>query len=319
MSDHNSRLLGEIEQDGVYAAPLLRVRAARETAALLRGLRKQAGLTQQAIAAKLGVSQARISQVESGVLDFLPPLDFIYLFTDACGARLSLHAEEKNAVTAAAPMRAVATPTAMAAGLAEEPLAERWRAEADAGEARVADVAAPARLRTYRIAARGTALGPETITRDIPDAGDEALRHLDDNGIARVGVRLREGDILVGKTTPISDDSTESPETRLLRAIFGEKGPVRDTSLRMPAGITGTVVAVHDGSRSGERSVAVDVALEEAREFAVSREAAPEAIPESLEILTREMESRRAAIGTPASAAPAEPIPEPPRTLKESE
>lgn len=92
VNDHNSRLLGEIEQDGAYAAPLLRVRAARETAALLRGLRKRAGLTQQAIAAKLGVSQARISQVESGVLDFLPPLDFIYLFTDACSARLTLSA-----------------------------------------------------------------------------------------------------------------------------------------------------------------------------------------------------------------------------------
>lgn len=326
MSDHNSRLLGEIEQDGVYAAPLLRVRAARETAALLRGLRKQAGLTQQAIAAKLGVSQARISQVESGVLDFLPPLDFVYLFADACGARLSLHAEEKNAATAAAPMRAVATPAAMAAGLAEAPVAERWRAEADAGDARMADVASPARLRTYRIAARDTALGPETISRDIPDASDEALRHLDDNGIARVGARLREGDILVGKTTPTRGDSTESPETRLLRTILGEKAAVRDTSLRMPAGTSGTVVAVHDGSRSGERSVEIDVALEAAPAFAVSRalaalagEFAPETVPRSLDILTREMESRRAAIATPAPAAPAEPIPEPPRTLKESE
>ena len=318
VNDHNSRLLGESEQDGVYAAPLLRVRAARETAALLRGLRKQAGLTQQAIATRLGVSQARISQVESGVLDFLPPLDFVYLFADACGARLSLHAEEKSTATAAAPMRPVATPTAMAAGLAEEP------AVADAEDARVADVAAPARLRTYRIAARDTAFGPETISRDIPDADDEALRHLDDNGIASVGAHLREGDILVGKTTPTRDDSTESPETRLLRAIFGEKAPVRDTSLRMPPGTSGTVVAVHDDSRSGERSVEIDVALEEApaassAPAAAAGEAAPEAIPESLEILTREMESRRAAIGTAASAAPTEPIPERARTLKESE
>ncbi|MBN9549775.1 MAG: helix-turn-helix domain-containing protein [Alphaproteobacteria bacterium] len=308
MNDHDSRLLSEIEQDSAYTAPLLRVRAARETAALLRGLRKQAGLTQQAIAARLGVSQARISQVESGVLDHLPPLDFIYLFTDACGARLSLHAEEKNAAVAAAPMQD------MAAGLAEEPAAERWPAVADAGDA------SPVRVRTYRISTHDTAFGPETITRDIPDAGDEALRHLDDNGIARIGAHLREGDILVGKTTPDKDDS----ESRLLRAIFGKQASARDTSLRMPAGTSGTVVAVHDDSRSGERSVRVDVAIETnvavspATRAAAARDAALEAIPESLEILTREIESRRPAMEAPASAASAEPIPEPPRTLKES-
>jgi transcriptional regulator with XRE-family HTH domain len=308
VNDHDSRLLSEIEQDSAYTAPLLRVRAARETAALLRGLRKQAGLTQQAIAARLGVSQARISQVESGVLDHLPPLDFIYLFTDACGARLSLHAEEKNAIVATTPMHAMAAPTAAAAGLAEEPAAERWPAVADAGGA------SPVRVRTYRISTHDTALGPETITRDIPDAGDETLRHLDDNGIARIGAHLREGDILVGKTTPDKDD----PESRLLRAIFGKKASVRDTSLRMPAGTSGTVVAVHDDTRSGERSVRVDVAIE--TDVAVSpanrAAAARDAVPESLEVLSREVESRRPAME--ASATSAESVPEPPRTLKES-
>jgi transcriptional regulator with XRE-family HTH domain len=85
-----SRLLAELQRDEAYAGPLLRVRAAREAAAVMRGMRKRAGLTQKAIAERLKVSQARISQIESGVLDYLPPLDFIYLFADACGRHVSL-------------------------------------------------------------------------------------------------------------------------------------------------------------------------------------------------------------------------------------
>lgn len=90
MSDTQSRLLTKIESDPAFADAVLGVRAAKETSAMLRGMRIDAGLTQAELARKLSVSQARISQVEGGLLDHLPPLDFIYRFAAACGRQVSM-------------------------------------------------------------------------------------------------------------------------------------------------------------------------------------------------------------------------------------
>lgn len=103
----------------------------------------------------------------------------------------------------------------------------------------------------YIVEARDTKLGPEEITRDIPNIGESALACLDEDGVVRVGTRVRPGDILVGKVT-LKGDIQYSPEEKLLRAIFGEKSrEVRDTSLRVPPGIEGTVIDVKVFSRSG--------------------------------------------------------------------
>ncbi|HOX45126.1 MAG TPA: DNA-directed RNA polymerase subunit beta [Myxococcota bacterium] len=99
--------------------------------------------------------------------------------------------------------------------------------------------------------ARDTKLGREEITRDIPNVGEEALKDLDESGIIRVGAEVQPGDILVGKITP-KGETQLSPEEKLLRAIFGEKaGDVRDTSLRVPPGIAGTVINARVFSRKG--------------------------------------------------------------------
>ena len=99
--------------------------------------------------------------------------------------------------------------------------------------------------------ARDTKLGREDITRDIPNVGEEALGDLDESGIVRIGAEVQPGDILVGKITP-KGETQLSPEEKLLRAIFGEKaGDVRDTSLRVPPGISGTVINVRVFSRKG--------------------------------------------------------------------
>lgn len=105
----------------------------------------------------------------------------------------------------------------------------------------------------YIVDARDTKLGPEEITRDIPNVSESTLAGLDDDGIVRIGTRVEPGDILVGKVT-LKGDIQYSPEEKLLRAIFGEKSrEVRDTSLRVPPGIEGTVVDVKIFSRSGIR------------------------------------------------------------------
>jgi len=105
----------------------------------------------------------------------------------------------------------------------------------------------------YVVDARDTKLGPEEITRDIPNVSEGVLAGLDDDGIVRVGTRVKPGDILVGKVT-LKGDIQYSPEEKLLRAIFGEKSrEVRDTSLRVPPGVHGTVVDVKIFSRSGIR------------------------------------------------------------------
>ncbi len=105
----------------------------------------------------------------------------------------------------------------------------------------------------YIVDARDTKLGPEEITRDIPNVSEAALEGLDEDGIVRVGTRVKPGDILVGKVT-LKGDIQYSPEEKLLRAIFGEKArEVRDTSLRVPPGVEGSVIDVKVFSRSGMR------------------------------------------------------------------
>lgn len=106
-------------------------------------------------------------------------------------------------------------------------------------------------IEEYEIDARDTKLGPEEITRDIPNVSEEALKDLDESGIIRIGARVTEGDILVGKVTPKGESQT-TPEEKLLRAIFGEKaGDVKDASLRVPPGVSGTVVDVQVMTRRG--------------------------------------------------------------------
>ncbi len=106
-------------------------------------------------------------------------------------------------------------------------------------------------IEEFEVAARDTKLGKEEITRDIPNVGEEALLNLDDSGIVKVGAHVLQGDILVGKITP-KGETQLSPEEKLLRAIFGEKaGDVRDTSLRVPPGVAGTVISAQVFAREG--------------------------------------------------------------------
>jgi len=106
-------------------------------------------------------------------------------------------------------------------------------------------------IEEFECVARDTKLGKEDITRDIPNVGEEALVDLDEAGIVRIGAEVKQDDILVGKITP-KGETQLSPEERLLRAIFGEKaGDVRDTSLRVPPGVTGTIIGAQIFSRRG--------------------------------------------------------------------
>jgi DNA-directed RNA polymerase subunit beta len=106
-------------------------------------------------------------------------------------------------------------------------------------------------IEEFECVARDTKLGPEEITRDIPNVGEEALKDLDESGIIRIGAEVKPQDILVGKITP-KGETQLSPEEKLLRAIFGEKaGEVRDTSLRVPPGVEGTVISARVFSRKG--------------------------------------------------------------------
>ncbi|PIE15370.1 MAG: DNA-directed RNA polymerase subunit beta [Rhodobacterales bacterium] len=113
------------------------------------------------------------------------------------------------------------------------------------------DVFTSVHIEEFEVAARDTKLGPEEITRDIPNVGEEALRNLDEAGIVYIGAEVQPGDILVGKITP-KGESPMTPEEKLLRAIFGEKASdVRDTSLRVKPGDFGTVVEVRVFNRHG--------------------------------------------------------------------
>jgi DNA-directed RNA polymerase subunit beta len=117
------------------------------------------------------------------------------------------------------------------------------------------DVFTSIHIDEFEVSARDTKLGPEEITRDIPNLGDEALKNLSPDGVIRVGAEVKPGDILVGKITPKSETEL-APEERLLRAIFGEKAAdVKDTSLKVPSGTYGIVMDVKVSSkREGEKS-----------------------------------------------------------------
>jgi len=124
------------------------------------------------------------------------------------------------------------------------------------------DVFTSIHIEEFEVMARDTKLGQEEITRDIPNVGEEALKNLDEAGIVYIGAEVNPGDILVGKVTP-KGESPMTPEEKLLRAIFGEKASdVRDTSLKLPPGVTGTVVDVRVFSRRGvdkdERAMAIE-------------------------------------------------------------
>ncbi|MDR2107722.1 MAG: DNA-directed RNA polymerase subunit beta [Holosporaceae bacterium] len=117
-------------------------------------------------------------------------------------------------------------------------------------------------IEEFEIMARDTKLGNEEITRDIPNISDDALKHLDEAGIVHIGAEVRAGDILVGKVTP-KGETMMTPEEKLLRAIFGERAAdVKDSSLRLPPGVRGTVVDVKIFSRCGiekdERALAIE-------------------------------------------------------------
>ncbi|MFO0667379.1 MAG: DNA-directed RNA polymerase subunit beta [Polyangiaceae bacterium] len=124
------------------------------------------------------------------------------------------------------------------------------------------DVFTSIHIEEFECVARDTKLGKEEVTRDIPNVGEEALKDLDESGIVRIGAEVKPGDILVGKITP-KGETQLSPEEKLLRAIFGEKaGDVRDSSLRVPPGVTGIVINARVFSRKGtekdERSLSIE-------------------------------------------------------------
>ena len=153
------------------------------------------------------------------------------------------------------------------------------------------DVFTSIHIEEYEVAARDTKLGPEEITRDIPNVGEEALRNLDEAGIVYIGAEVQPGDILVGKITP-KGESPMTPEEKLLRAIFGEKASdVRDTSLRLPPGAFGTIVEVRVFNRHGvdKDERALQIEREEVERLARDRD-------DELAILERNIYSRLKAL-----------------------
>ncbi len=124
------------------------------------------------------------------------------------------------------------------------------------------DVFTSIHIEEFEVMARDTKLGQEEITRDIPNVGEEALKNLDEAGIVYIGAEVKPGDILVGKVTP-KGETPMTPEEKLLRAIFGEKAAdVRDTSLKVPPGVSGTVLEVRVFSRRGVEKDARALAIE---------------------------------------------------------
>ena len=138
-------------------------------------------------------------------------------------------------------------------------------------------------IEEFEIEARDTKLGPEEITRDIPNVSESALKDLDESGIVRIGATVKAGDILVGKVTP-KGETQLTPEEKLLRAIFGEKaGDVRDASLKVPPGIEGTIVDVKIFSRKG---VEKDIRAKEIEQAEIAR--LEKNIKDEVRILTEE-------------------------------
>ena len=131
-------------------------------------------------------------------------------------------------------------------------------------------------IEEYEIEARDTKLGPEEVTRDIPNISESFLRNLDESGVIRIGAVVKPGDILVGKVTP-KGETTLTPEEKLLRAIFGEKaGDVRDASLYCPPGIEGTIVDVKIFTRKGGEKDERHKAIEASQVFKLERNLADE-------------------------------------------
>ncbi len=163
------------------------------------------------------------------------------------------------------------------------------------------DVFTSIHIEEFEVMARDTKLGPEEITRDIPNVSEEALKNLDEAGIVYIGAEVNPGDILVGKITP-KGESPMTPEEKLLRAIFGEKASdVRDTSLRLPPGVSGTIVEVRVFNRHGvdkdERATAIE--REEIERLAKDRD-------DELQILERNVYARlkEALMGEEVSKGP---------------
>jgi DNA-directed RNA polymerase subunit beta len=163
------------------------------------------------------------------------------------------------------------------------------------------DVFTSIHIEEFEVMARDTKLGQEEITRDIPNVGEDALRNLDEAGIVYIGAEVHAGDILVGKVTP-KGESPMTPEEKLLRAIFGEKASdVRDTSLRVPPGVSGTVVEVRVFSRRGvekdERALAIERA--EIERLAKDRDDEKAILNRTFEARLNELLTGRMASGGP--------------------
>jgi DNA-directed RNA polymerase subunit beta len=134
------------------------------------------------------------------------------------------------------------------------------------------DVFTSIHIEEFEVSARDTKLGKEDITRDIPNVGEEALANLDDSGIIRIGAEVKSGDFLVGKITP-KGETQLSPEEKLLRAIFGEKaGDVKDTSLRVPPGVEGTVIGCQIFAREGVEKDQRSIEIEEYQKARIFRD-----------------------------------------------
>ncbi|GHB50492.1 DNA-directed RNA polymerase subunit beta [Pseudovibrio japonicus] len=163
------------------------------------------------------------------------------------------------------------------------------------------DVFTSIHLEEFEVMARDTKLGPEEITRDIPNVSEEALKNLDEAGIVYVGAEVKPGDILVGKITP-KGESPMTPEEKLLRAIFGEKASdVRDTSMRLSPGVSGTVVEVRVFNRHGvekdERAMAIE--REEIERLAKDRDDEQAILDRNVYGRLAEMIMGHAAVGGP--------------------
>src|SRR6056300_47346 len=163
------------------------------------------------------------------------------------------------------------------------------------------DVFSSIHIEEFEVMARDTKLGQEEITRDIPNIGEEALRNLDEAGMVYIGAEVKPGDIMVGKVTPKAE-SPMTPEEKLLRAIFGEKASdVRDSSLRVPPGVSGTIVDVRVFNRHGiekdERARAIE--REEVERLSIDRD-------DELSILDRNIFSRlkESLVGKMAASGP---------------
>ena len=168
------------------------------------------------------------------------------------------------------------------------------------------DVFTSIHIEEFEVAARDTKLGPEEITRDIPNVGEEALRNLDEAGIVYIGAEVGPGDILVGKITP-KGESPMTPEEKLLRAIFGEKASdVRDTSLRLPPGDFGTIVEVRVFNRHGvdKDERALQIEREEVERLARDRDDELAILERNIYARLRDMLMGKVAVKGPKGVKP---------------